>query len=160
MYRFSVPERADIVLIDSHPLDTNIFQAVHALYAAMGVLKAGGEIVIVSPLLEAVSPLSATLAKHLSEARSAILHSVESGDLSRHPATGLQLAAMKEAMEVASQITFVSNGIGSHDPQKFGFQQSASVQDALDAAFKRMGAKARVALITHGGFAAPMVAKS
>src|ERR1017187_6662210 len=64
---FTIPEMADIVMIDSHPLDTNIFQAAHALYAAFGILKDGGEIVIVTPLLEQASQLSTTLAKNLSE---------------------------------------------------------------------------------------------
>ena len=157
MYNFTVPERADIVMIDSHPFDTNMFQAAHALYASLGILKQGGEIIMVSSLLEAVSPLSATLAKHLSESREAILRSCSSGDLARHPAKGAQLTAMREVIEAASRVTFVTHGAGMNDPQKFGFQQSNSAQDALNAAFGRMGASARVALITHGGLAVPSV---
>lgn len=159
MYNFTVPEPADIVLIDSHPLDTNMFQAAHALYAAESILKPGGEIIVVSPLLEALNPLSVAVSKYAQESKQAIIrHSSGSGDLARHPAKGAQLAAMKEAMEAASRITFVSQGSGSHDPQKFGFQQANSAQDALNGALGRLGANARVALITHGGLAAPKLA--
>ena len=155
MYHFTVPERADIVMIDSHPFDTNIFHAAHALYAALGILKEGGEIVIVSPLLESVSPLSATLAKNLTEPRELLLRMSQSGELSRHPVLGAQLVAMKEVLDRSSRVTFVSNGLGMDDPQKFGFHQSDSAQGALSAALGRMGTGARVALINHGGLAVP-----
>ncbi len=160
MFNFTVPELADIVVIDSHPLDTNMFQAAHALYAALGILKQGGEIILVSPLLEAVSQLSGTLAAHLSESRQAILHSSDTGDLSHHPATGAQLAAIREVAERASRITVVTHGPGIDDPAKFGFQQSDHAQAALDSAFGRLGRNARVALITHGGMAVPRLATS
>lgn len=158
MFDFTIPEPADIVMIDSHPFDTNMFQAAHALYAALGILKEGGEIIVVSPLLESISQLSATLAKHVSESRDAILHSSRKGELSRHSAAGAQFAAIREVIDRASKITFVTHGPGMDDPQKFGFEQSDQAQAALDAALSRKGRGARVALITHGGMAVPRLA--
>ena len=158
MYDFAVPERADIVMIDSHPFDTNVFHAAHALYAALGILKKGGEIVIVSPLIEAVSPLMGTLVKYLTESRETILQMCNKGELSRHPVLGAQLVAMREVLDRSSRVTFVTNGSGMQDPAKFGFHQSNNAQDALNAALGRMGASARVALINHGGLAVPKVA--
>jgi nickel-dependent lactate racemase len=158
MYSFTVPERADIVMIDSHPFDTNIFQASHALYAALGMLKQGGEIVIVSPLLEAVSPLSATLSRHLTESREMLLQMSSKGELSRHPLLGAMFIAMREVLDTASRVTFVTHGAGLNDPLKFGFHQSDNAQDALNAALGRMGSVARIGLVTHGGLAAPKVA--
>jgi nickel-dependent lactate racemase len=154
---FPIPESADIVMIDSHPLDANIFQAAHALYAALGILKVDGEIVIVTPLLEQASQLSTTLAKNLSESREMLLKMSRSGSLSRHPALGAQLSAMREVVERASRITFVTNGPGMGDPAKFGFAQSNDAQAALDTAIATKGANSRVALITHGGLAVPRV---
>ena len=158
MYHFSVPERADIVMIDSHPFDTNIFQASHALYAALGILKEGGEIVIVSPLLETASTLSATLAKNLSESREMLVRMTNKGELSRHPVLGAQFVAMREVLDRSSRVTFVTHGPGLNDPLKFGFHQSDTAQGALNGAIARMGANARVALINHGGLAVPSVA--
>ncbi len=158
MYNFSVPERADIVMIDSHPFDTNIVHAAHALYAALGIMKDGGEIVIVSPLTDALLPLSATLAKNLSEPRELLLRMCQTGELSRHPALGAQLVAMREVLDRSSRVTFVTHGAGMHDPLKFGFHHSDNAQEALHAAFGRMSAGARVALIAHGGLAVPRVA--
>ncbi len=157
MYHSTVPEAADIVMIDSHPFDTNLFQAAHALYAALGVLKQGGEIIIVSPLLESMSTLSTTLGKHLSEPREMLVRMSKTGELSRHPVLGAQLVAMKEVLDRSSRVTFVSRGPGSHDPQKFGFHHSDDAQSALNAALGRMGTGARVALINHGGLAVPTV---
>jgi len=154
---FQIPEAADIVMIDSHPLDTNILQSAHALYAALGILKVDGEIIIVTPLLEQVSQLAGTLAKNLSETKETLLKMSISGALSRHPAIGAQLAAIREVVERASHITFVTNGPGMNDPAKFGFAQSNDAQAALNAAFSRKGSNAKVALITHGGMAVPRV---
>jgi nickel-dependent lactate racemase len=158
MYNFSVPEPADIVMIDSHPFDTNIFEATHALYAALGILKEGGEIIVVSPLLETASTLSTTLAKYLSESREMLLQMCAKGELSRHPVLGAQFVAMREVLDRSSRVTFVTHGPGLNDPLKFGFHQSDSAQGALTGAMARMGANARVALINHGGLAVPSVA--
>ncbi len=155
MFDFPVPEPADIVVIDSHPLDANMFQAAHALFAASGILKQGGEIILVSPLLEPVSPLAGTLAAHVLESRETILHSTRRGELSHHPALGAQLVAIREVIDGASRITVVTHGAGMADPQKFGFYQSDHTQAALDGALARFGSNARVALITHGGMAVP-----
>ncbi len=158
MFNFPIAEPADIVMIDSHPFDTNMFQAAHALYAALGILKKGGEIIVVSPLLESISSLSATLANHLTDSRDAILQSSRKGELSHHPAMGAQLAAIREVIDHASRITFVTHGPGIEDPEKFGFDQSDHAQAALDASIARLGPNARVALITHGGMAVPRLA--
>jgi nickel-dependent lactate racemase len=158
MYRFSVPERADIVMIDSHPYDSNIFHASHALYAALGILKEGGEIVIVSPLLETASTLASTLAKNLSESREMLLQMTNKGELSRHPVLGAQFVAMREVLDRSSRVTFVIHGPGLNDPLKFGFHQSDTAQGALNGALARMGSNARVALIAHGGLAVPSAA--
>jgi nickel-dependent lactate racemase len=153
---FNVPERADIVMIDSHPFDTNIMQASHALYAALGILKEGGEIIVVSPLLEAINPMWTNLATHLSDSKEILIKSTRTGALSNHPHAGVQLAALREVKDRSSRVTFVSHGAGMADPAKFGFEQTDHAQDALNAALKRH-ANARVALITHGGLTVPKV---
>jgi nickel-dependent lactate racemase len=157
MTNFTVPEQADIVVIDSHPFDTNIFQAAHALYAALGVLMHGGEIIIVSPLLEAMRPHSANIVKHHTESRENLLRMSRTGPLSRAPKAGARLAAIREVADHASRITFVTHGPGMNDPALFGFSQSDDAQSALNGAMKRMGSTARIALISHGGLAVPSV---
>ncbi len=77
------------------------------------------------------------------------------GELSRHPVLGAEFIAMKEVLDRSSRVTFVSHGAGMNDPLKFGFHQSDSAQHALNDALGRMGTGARVALINHGGLAAP-----
>jgi nickel-dependent lactate racemase len=157
MTNFTIPEEADIVVIDSHPFDANIFQAAHALYAALGVLKQDGEIVIVSPLNEAISPHSGELAKQITKTEEGLIASSRKGDLSRYPYAGAQLAAIREVMDHAERVTFVTHGAGMNDPAKFGFGQSDDAQAALNAALTRKP-NARVALIAHGGLAVPRVA--
>ena len=157
MCNFSIEERADVVIIDSHPFDANFFQAAHALYSSIGIVKEGGEIIVVSPLLEELSVHRAGFAKGIMESRESILRSSQNGHLSHVPAVGAQLAALREAVEKTSRITFASQGPGSTDPERFGFDRSDNVQTALDAALERLGPDARVALITHGGLAVPHV---
>jgi nickel-dependent lactate racemase len=157
MTHFTLPERADIVVIDSHPFDANLFQATHALYAALGVLKPGGEIIVVSPLLEALSQHSANLAKSMSESRESLIRFSRTGSLSRTPVVGAQLAALREVADGASRVTFATHGAGMNDPALFGFSQSGDAQSALNGAVGRLGTSARIALISHGGLAVPAV---
>jgi nickel-dependent lactate racemase len=159
MCNFTVPEQADIVVIDAHPFDTNIFQASHALYAALGVLKPGGEIVLVSPLHEALRPHSAEMAKNnLADRKEEILAHSRKGDLAHYPASGAQLAALREVLDRTSHVTVVAGGAGAHDPKTLWFYSSNNVQSAFDAALERKGKDARVLLITHGGLSVPRVA--
>jgi nickel-dependent lactate racemase len=157
MCNFTVPEKADIVVIDSHPFDHNLFQASHALYAALSVLKAGGEIVLVSPLYEPLRPHSTEMAKNnLANTKQEILAKSRKGDLAHFPASGAQLAALREVLDRTSHVTVVTSGATS-DPKTLWFYQASNAQSAIDAAMERKGKDARVLLITHGGMAVPRV---
>jgi lactate racemase len=158
MCSFTVPEPADIVVIDSHPFDHNLFQASHALYAALGVLKPGGEIVLVSPSYEALRPHSTEMAKnYLADTKQEILDKSRKGDLSHYAASGAQLAALREVLDRTSHVTVVTTGPGENDPKTLWFYRSGNAQSAIDAALERKGKDARVLLITHGGLAVPRV---
>lgn len=159
MCTFTVPEKADIVVIDSHPFDTNIFQASRALYAALGVLKEKGEIVLVSPLYEALRPHSTEMAKNnLADTKEEIIAKSRKGDLSHYPASGAQLAALREVLDRTSHVTVVTTGPSENDPKTLWFYRSSNAQSAIDAALERKGKDASVLLIKHGGLAVPRVA--
>jgi len=150
-----LPEKADIIVLDSHPFDHNLFQAMHAVYAALPMLNPRGEIIIVSLLSEAFPGAIHAMGSHMTETRNHIIEHAHRGELNSHPKAAAELIAMAEVFERASLVTFVTHGAGRVDAMKFGFGVRANVQEALNESLTRKGAGAKVAVITHGGLAAP-----
>ena len=56
IYAVQVPQRADIVVVDSHPSDCDFWQGTKGFNAANVLLKDGGSCVLVSPFYEGVGP--------------------------------------------------------------------------------------------------------
>jgi nickel-dependent lactate racemase len=155
VYGVTLPEAADVVVIDSHPFDMNLFQAWHALFAASCAVKQDGEIILVTPLRELLTHHVASLATSLKESRESLLDSSSNGFLSRFASGGAQLAAIREVIEKTSRITIVSSGLGSSDADLFGFHHATALQPTVDAAIARQGSGARVVVLTHGGLIVP-----
>jgi nickel-dependent lactate racemase len=156
-YTANIPERADIVVVDSHPFDHNLFQAAHALFSAMCAVKDGGEIILVSPLIEELSGPVVTHATDLAEGREKLLGFSRQGYLSGKGALGPMLAALAEVKERTSQVTIVPYGNGAVDVERFGFTRAADVQSAFNATMERQGANARVTVIGHASLVVPEV---
>jgi nickel-dependent lactate racemase len=149
-----VSEKADIVVLDSHPFDRNLFHAMRPAYAALPMLKSrSAELIIVSPLAEALPANLAALAIHATETRRTIIEASHKAPLMHHPMWAAEMIAMAEVLERTSLVTIVTHGPGKADATKFGFGVRANIQEALSDSLSRMGASARVAVVTHGGLA-------
>ncbi|MEO6938583.1 MAG: lactate racemase domain-containing protein [Candidatus Kapaibacterium sp.] len=157
IYKTAIPEMADIVVIDSQPFDHNLLQAAHALYAALPMLKPRGEIVLISPLLEALPAKLSALAPNLEDTRNAIIQHTHQGSLHRTTAASSQLIAIAEVLEHVRQVSVVSHGPGRVDVAKYGFALRDTPQAALNEALERVGESARVILITSGGLVIPQL---
>jgi nickel-dependent lactate racemase len=150
IFEVDLPEKADIIVTDSHPFDRNLLQAMHACYATLPLLKPQGEIIVVSPLLEALPHSQHELGKQLSQTRTHLIEESKKS-MANHPRNAADLIAIAEVFERTSLVTFVTHGHGKADAEVFGFGVDASVQHALNAAIARKGANARIAIIQHGG---------
>ena len=155
-YVSNIQEKADIVVVDSHPFDHNLFQASHALFSAMCAVKDGGEIILVSPLLEEVSSRAESLTASMKESRERLLGYSRQGYLTSAGAIGPILSAMREVQERTSRVTIVPYGNGAADVERFGFEREDHVQTAMNNALKRQGANARVTVIGHASLVVPV----
>jgi nickel-dependent lactate racemase len=156
-YTANIPEKADIVVVDSHPFDHNLFQAAHALYSGLCAMKDGGEIILVSPLLEELPGKVEARADAMKEGRERILSYTRQGYLASSGGTGPVLAALREVLERASHVTIVPYGNGAADVEHFGFTRATDVQSAFNAAMQRKGADARVTVIGHASLVVPKI---
>ncbi len=150
VFEIELPEKADIILTDSHPFDHNLLQAMHACYATLPLLKPNGEIIVVSPILEPLPHSQNVLGAQLVQSRNHLIEESKKS-LANHPRNAADLIAIAEVLERTSLVTFVTHGAGKADAQAFGFGVRTSVQQAFDEALQRKGTAARVAIIQHGG---------
>ncbi|MEW6424739.1 MAG: nickel-dependent lactate racemase [Bacillota bacterium] len=152
-----IPEPADIVLTDSYPADTEMWQAAKGIYSSDLAVKEGGVIILVTPCPEGVAsqhPAVSELGYHpLAEVK----RMVEEGVL-----TDLTVAAhlvhVGEVIQRKASCILVSPGIGPETAEKIGFKWAPTPQDALEMALALQGRRAKVLCFRHGGEILPLVA--
>jgi nickel-dependent lactate racemase len=154
-----VPALADIVLVSSHPADIDYWQGIKGLFAAELIVKRGGDIILATPCPEGI----AGTAEH-AETMTA-LAGVPSKEM-RHVAeqrglsdlAGVNTAVVAARVNELAWVSVYSHGLSDRDLRVLGHTRVQSIQEGLERAFKRQGAKAQVLVITHGGELCPVLA--
>jgi len=131
VYATEIPEEADIVLSSSHPCDIEFWQAHKTLYPSDLAVKAGGIIIVVTPR-------------------------VSCGQLQDEVAAALAIAWAQ--VKERESVYIVSDGIGADDAARLGFAHYRTAQEALDAALRAKGPRARVTVLTHAPDMLPVIA--
>lgn len=147
VWEVPAPAAMDIVVASSHPCDLDFWQAHKALYPSVMVGRAGGVIVLVTPCPESISPTHPVLWDLAPLSPDETQAAVQAGNVDDLPAAALALTWAKVRKHAA--IFLVSDGLDESSAEALGFQKFPDVDHALAAAFDRMGAQARVAILTH-----------
>jgi lactate racemase len=155
IYRVKVnkPETADIFIIDTHPLDQDLWQGVKAMCALECIVPDGAVVIVVTPCPEGVSrqhPDVLTLG-YLSLADTT--NHVLSGKLDKVTAHNIVQGGK---LVKRTQAFMVSPGIPAEEIRRLGFQPFDSAQDALNEAIRRKGTTARVIILKMGGEICPL----
>ena len=155
MYRKTIPERADIVLVSQGgaPKDANLYQVQKALDNAKHAVKKGGTIILMGQCPEGLG--SKTFAQWLQEAPTAesmIQRVHEKFQLGGHKAAAIAMVLQDADIMLVSDMEpeFVRSIF--LDPQK-------DAQSALDTAFAKYGEDATVLAMPFGGATLPMAQK-
>lgn len=155
---FGVPlqEPADIVIAESYPADTNLWQAVKGIFSADLALKKGGVLILVTPCPEGVSAehpqiteigyrsfaeIDALVQKGIMNDLTLAAHLVHGGRVIREKGSGI----------------LVSPGIGPKTAAKIGFGWAATPQDAFEIALRQKGKNATIAILKNGGELMPIL---
>jgi len=152
MYRKTIPERADIVLVSQGgaPKDANLYQVQKALDNAKHAVKAGGTIILIGACQEGLGSktfeqwlLSAPTAESMIER----IH--RQFQLGGHKAAAIAMVLQNASIDLVSKMDddFV---------RRIFLTPRASAQEALDLALEKYGANATVLAMPFGGATLPM----
>jgi len=150
------PEYADIVITDTFPADSELWQAAKGIYAGDLPLKKGGVLVTVTPCPEGVAQGHPELTDigYLPFAEAKAM--VDRGEIE-----DLTLAA--HIVHVGRIIRDKGRGImvcpciGAETSRKLGFAPAATPQEAVDLAFSMTGPGAKVIVLQNGGDLLPIL---
>ncbi|NPV04479.1 MAG: nickel-dependent lactate racemase [Syntrophaceae bacterium] len=155
VYATEIPEEADIVLSSSHPCDIEFWQAHKTLYPSDLAVKAGGIIIVVTPCPEGVAMTHRDILEVTHHDACSLRERVSCGQLQDEVAAALAIAWAQ--VKERESVYIVSDGISADDAARLGFAHYRTAQEALDAALRVKGARARVTVLTHAPDMLPVI---
>ena len=153
MYRVSVPEPADIILVSQGgaPKDANLYQTHKALDNSKHIIKDGGTIILIGACNEGLG--NATFEQWFTEADKPqdLIDRIHADfKLGGHKAAAIAMVMQKADVYLISEM----------DPdfvKSIFFTPAATAQAAFDEAMKKHGPDARVIAMPFGGAVLPSV---
>ncbi len=142
IYCIPIDHKVDIAVVDSHPADIDMWQAVKALEAAELAVKPGGTIVMFSPCWEGASKEHPELEKHgyLYPSRAEAM--MESGELKDLCA----IAAMLHVGKILEKMRVIvyTVGLTRKQTETLGFEYARDPQEAVEMALRGAGSSPEV----------------
>jgi nickel-dependent lactate racemase len=158
IYQSLLPQEADIVVVDSHPYDSELWLASKGIYAAELAVKQGGVVILVSPCPEGISPSHPEVLEFGYQTFETVDQWVRQGRIQKLTAAAHLVHVGRVIKERAKGI-FVSQGISKEEKERLGFIHAKNPQEALDIAFSLLGHDARIAVLQRGGEILPIIQK-
>jgi nickel-dependent lactate racemase len=156
MHAVRIPEQADIVIADSFPFDIEFWQANKALDQAALAVRDGGVLILVTPCHEGFSATHSEILEFGYPPIDEIKTLVKSGRIVSK-VVGVHMAQVSRVARHRAHVILVTWGIARKDVEKAGLGYAETPQAALDAAFKRLGREAGVAILKGAGEMLPVV---
>jgi hypothetical protein len=129
-----VPEAADLVVSSTAPVDFDFFQADKGLFSAALVTRPGGEIVLLSPCREGLSPAHPTITDFAAIPPSELIASIPTARFDRLAAIeALYLKVLTERFD----ISVLSDGLPDDFLKGFALQRVHSLQEFVDERIRR-----------------------
>lgn len=153
LYGCELHERADIVVVSQGgaPKDLNLYQLQKALDNAKHPVREGGVIVLVGSCAEGFG--NATFEQWMRESESPqdIIDRLRAGfKLGGHKAAAIAQIMLKASIYLVSDLDDAT-------VRSIHMTPFPTVQDAVDAAFAKLGDDARVLIMPHGGSTLPLM---
>ncbi|MFN2517156.1 MAG: nickel-dependent lactate racemase, partial [Pyrinomonadaceae bacterium] len=151
----SLPQRADIVLIDSHPADRDLWQSAKGFYSGTMAVRDGGTLIVVSPNPEGTADNHPNVLEIGYRPFPEIVRMVNAGEV--EDVVGASVLADLAQIVDRCDCVLVSPGIKRQEAERLGFRYAATPQIALDMAFNRQGREAKIAVLQYGGHILPVI---
>jgi nickel-dependent lactate racemase len=132
VYGVPFQQKSDITLSSTYPVDHDLFQADKGMFSAVIPTKQGGEIILISPCYEGVSPTHPESVELASLDDEALLKLAE-GENGHDPLSIAEVLYFNSAKK-GFNITLVSEGVTAAVTRKLGFNHILphDLQDYLD----------------------------
>jgi nickel-dependent lactate racemase len=151
----TLPRRADIVLIDSHPADRDFWQSAKGVYAGTMAVRQGGTLIVVAPNPEGVASNHPNMLKIGYRPYAELVRMVEAGEV--EDVVGAAVLADVAQVVDRTDCIMISPGVTCEETERLGFRYAATARDAMELAFKQQGREAKVAVLQHGGHILPII---
>ncbi|NPV07057.1 MAG: nickel-dependent lactate racemase [Anaerolineae bacterium] len=150
-------ERSEIVIVDSHPADLDLWQATKALTAGDLVAADGGTVVLVTPCPEGVGP-HAELPEYIGAPEvEPLLERIRRGEVAEPIAASGSATLVRLAQRV--RFGLVSGGVGRSEAEAMRFAFYSHAQEAVDRLLRQYGPQTRVTIILQGAETLPHPAR-
>ncbi|MCX8116635.1 MAG: nickel-dependent lactate racemase [Desulfobacterota bacterium] len=159
VYKAELPADADIVVVDSHPYDSELWLAAKGIYASELAVKQGGVVVLVSPCPEGVSPSHPEVLEFGYQTYEEAERLYHQGKIRKLTAAA-HLVHVGRVIKERARAIFVAKGISKAEKERLGFLHAETPQEALEMAFSLLGRKAKVAVLQRGGEVLPVSQES
>lgn len=147
------PQDADIFIIDTHPLDQELWQGVKALCALECIIPDGALGIVVSPLPEGICQTHPEVLRYGFQPMENVRPLVESGLVSKVVGHNLVQGGRLLARTTCY---LASPGVGEEEAKRMGFRHFPTAQQAVDAAIRVRGKNAKIVILGMGGEIAPL----
>ena len=147
------PLEGDIFIIDTHPLDQELWQGVKALCALECIMPDNALGIVVSPLPEGICQTHPEVLTYGFQPMEKVRPLVESGKLSKVVGHNLVQGGRLLARTTCY---LASPGVSEEEAKRMGFRYFSTAQQAVDAAVEVKGKSAKIVILGMGGEIAPM----
>lgn len=158
IFGFNIPSQADIVLTDSYPADTNLWQASKGVYSGDLALKSGGTLILVTPCPEGVSDEHPEIIKYGYQSYEQIKKLLDNGMI-KDLTLAAHLVHVGRVIKEKGNAILVSKGINKDTTEKLGFYWASNAQDAVELAFSFQGKNSNIMICKNGGEIMPVFAR-
>jgi len=156
VYRAELPGEADIVIVDSSPADSELWQAAKGVYAADLVVRQGGVVILVTPCPEGISLSHPEILELGYQTYEEVVQKVQEDKIVKLTVAA-HLVHGGEVIKKKARGILVCPGISKEETEKLGFIYAREPQEALDIAFSHLSREAEVAVLQRGGEILPTI---
>lgn len=156
VYGIHIPRPADILVIDSYPMDIELWQGAKALYAGELAVGQGGAAILISPCPEGVSKTHHLILQEGYRHSRETISLVDEGRITDR-IVAAHLVRVGRVIRDNGTGILVSPGISRVHTEQLGFRYASTPAEAIEMAFEIKGRDASVSVIRKGGTALPVI---
>jgi len=157
VYEVGCGEPADVTLSSTYPVDYDFFQADKGIFSAVLATRKGGEVILISPCYEGISPShEIQFSKIAGMESSRIIEECKKGKVD--DVMGASEVVMINSMKEKCNITVVTDGLKKEQVEKMGcrYLKPSLLQGYLKEKFKK-NSNCKVGIIHQSAFIFPKV---